>query len=234
VNSFQLSTPVAFIIFNRPDTTARVFEAIRRAEPPQLLIVADGPRVDRPSDVERCAAARAVIERVDWDCEVLTNYAEANMGLADRVSSGLDWVFSLCDRAIVLEDDCLPDPSFFRFCDELLDRYRDDERVMAISGDNFQLGRRRTRYSYYLSRYNHCWGWATWRRGWQHYDHRMQLWPLVRDGGWLWTHGAAECEPRVQHRLWGQRNTHAWQRAGDCSAGAVGVIPLDSPAPHGS
>jgi hypothetical protein len=182
---FQLTTPVVLTIFNRPDVTRRVFEIVRGAEPPQLFVIADGPRGDHRSDVERCAATRAVIQRVDWDCEVLTDYAECNMGLSDRVSSGLDWVFGQCERAMVLEDDCLPDPSFFRFCDELLERYRHDERMMAISGDNFQFGRRRTRHSYYFSRYNHCWGWATWRRAWRYYDHEMRLWPLIRDGGWL-------------------------------------------------
>jgi hypothetical protein len=185
MRDFQLSTPVAFLIFNRPDTTARVFEAIRQAEPPKLLVVADGPRADHPEDVERCAAARAIIERVDWDCEVLKNFAETNMGCKQRVSSGLDWVFETVEEAIVLEDDCLPHPSFFRFCEELLERYRDDERIMAISGDNFQFGRQRTEYSYYFSRYPHCWGWATWRRAWRHYDGKMELWPLIRDGNWL-------------------------------------------------
>lgn len=185
MSDFQLTTPVAFIIFNRPDTTARVFEAIRQAEPPLLLVVADGPRPDHPGDVEKCAAARSVVDQVDWACEVLTNFAETNMGCKHRVSSGLDWVFDTVEEAIVLEDDCLPHPTFFRFCDELLEKYQDDERIMAVSGDNFQFGRRRTEYSYYFSRYNHCWGWATWRRAWRYYDRDMQLWPEIRDAGWL-------------------------------------------------
>jgi len=182
---FQLTTPVAFLIFNRPDTTARVFEAIRQAKPPQLLVVADGPRPDRPDDIEKCKAARAIIEGVDWDCEVLTNYSDVNLGCKNRVSSGLDWVFSLVEEVIILEDDCLPHPSFFRFCQDLLDYYRDDKRIMAISGDNFQLGRNRTEYSYYFSRYSHIWGWATWRRAWQYYDVKMKLWQEIRDGNWL-------------------------------------------------
>jgi hypothetical protein len=185
MSDFRLSTPVAFIIFNRPDTTARVFEAIRQAKPPQLLVIADGPRAEHPEDAEKCAAARAIIEQVDWDCKVLTNFAKTNMGCKRRVSSGLDWVFETVEETIVLEDDCLPHSTFFRFCEELLDRYRDDERIMAISGDNYQFGRQRTRYSYYFSRYPHCWGWATWRRAWRHYDGEMELWPVVRDGGWL-------------------------------------------------
>jgi len=185
MSHWQLKTPVAFLIFNRPDTTARVFAEIARAKPPKLLVVADGPRPDRPGEAEKCAAARAIIEQADWPCEVLTNYSEVNLGCKRRVSSGLDWVFSSVEEVIILEGDCLPHPTFFRFCEELLDKYRDDERVMMISGNNFQFGRKRTEYSYYFSRYTHIWGWATWRRAWQYYDVNMELWPEIRDGGWL-------------------------------------------------
>ncbi|GCA72403.1 hypothetical protein MiYa_03954 [Microcystis aeruginosa NIES-2519] len=185
MTDFQLTTPVALLIFNRPDTTARVFEAIRQAKPPKLLVVADGPRPDRPDDIEKCKAARAIIEGVDWDCEVLKNYSDLNLGCRKRVSSGLDWVFEMVEEAIILEDDCVPDPTFFRFCEELLEYYRHDQRITVISGNNFQLGKKLTDYSYYLSRYNHCWGWATWRRAWQYYDGEMKHWPQVRDGDWL-------------------------------------------------
>ncbi|HBK98975.1 MAG TPA: hemolytic protein HlpA-like protein [Microcoleaceae bacterium UBA10368] len=181
----MIKTPVAFLIFKRPDTTEKVFEAIREAKPPKLLVVADGPRAGSIGEAQKCAATRAIIDRVDWDCEVLTNYADANMGCKKRVSSGLDWVFNTVEEAIILEDDCWPQPTFFRFCEELLDKYRDDERIMVVAGNNFQYGRKRTSDSYYFSRYNHCWGWASWRRAWQHYDNDMRLWPIVRDGGWL-------------------------------------------------
>ncbi|MFM7711944.1 MAG: glycosyltransferase family 2 protein, partial [Microcystis sp.] len=142
-----------------PDTTARVFEAIRQAKPPKLLVVADGPRADRADDIEKCKAARAIIEGVDWDCEVLTNYSDVNLGCKNRVSSGLNWVFDTVEEAIILEDDCVPDPTFFRFCEELLEYYRHDQRIMVISGNNFQFGKKRTGYSYYFSVYTHCWGW---------------------------------------------------------------------------
>lgn len=181
-----METPVVFLIFNRPDTTEKVFAAIRQAQPPKLLVVADGARSDRPGEVEKCEATRAIIERVDWDCEVLTNYSEENLGGMLRISTGLNWVFSQVERAIILEDDCLPHPSFFPFCEELLSRYQDDERVMNISGNNFQFERNLTGYSYYYSRYNHCWGWATWSRAWQHYDIELKLWSQIRDGNWLW------------------------------------------------
>jgi hypothetical protein len=180
-----MKTPVAFIIFNRPDTTARVFEAIRQAKPPLLLVIADGARTAKEGEAEKCAATRAIIDKVDWDCEVRTNYSDVNLGCKRRVSSGIDWIFEQVEEAIILEDDCLPHPSFFDYCDELLDKYRYDTRIMSISGDNFQFGRKRTSDSYYFSQYNHIWGWATWRRAWKHYDVNVQLWNTVRDGGWL-------------------------------------------------
>ncbi|TRT76423.1 MAG: glycosyltransferase family 2 protein [Microcystis aeruginosa Ma_AC_P_19900807_S299] len=182
---FQLTTPVAFLIFNRPDTTARVFEAIRQAKPPKLLVVADGPRADRPDDVEKCKAARAIIDGVDWDCEVLTNYSDVNLGCKNRVSGGLDWVFNTVEEAIILEDDCLPHPTFFRFCEELLQRYQGDTRIMSICGVNFQFGRKTSKYSYYYSIYHDCWGWATWKRAWKNCDVNMNLWEILRDTSFL-------------------------------------------------
>jgi hypothetical protein len=180
-----MRTPVALIIFNRPDTTARVFEAIRLAKPPLLLVIADGARASKPEESKKCADTRAIIDRVDWDCEVRTNYSDVNLGCGKRVSSGLNWVFQEVEEAIILEDDCLPDPSFFQFCEELLEYYRDDRRIMAISGNNFQSGTKYGDDSYYFSRYNHVWGWASWRRAWQHYDFTMSQWPQIRDDGWL-------------------------------------------------
>lgn len=185
MSDWQLQTPVAFIIFNRPDTTERVFAEIANARPPKLLVVADGPRANRSGEAEKCEAARDIIKRVDWDCEVLTNFSETNLGCKNRPASGIDWVFKQVPEAIILEDDCLPHPTFFRFCEELLERYRDDERIGMISGDNFQFGHKRTDASYYFSRYNHTWGWASWRRAWSHYDLEASGWPAFRDGGWL-------------------------------------------------
>ena len=172
----SLSTPVAFIIFNRPHTTERVFEAIRQAKPLKLLVVADGPRIDRPGEVEKCVATRAVIDRVDWECEVLTNYSDVNLGSKRRPSSGIDWVFSQVEEAIILEDDCLPAPSFFQFCQSLLEHYRYDDRIATISGTNYQQEQSRTAYSYYFSKYPHIWGWATWRRAWKDYDVDLKTW----------------------------------------------------------
>jgi hypothetical protein len=138
------------------------------------------------------------VTRVDWDCEVVTEFADHNLGLKVRVSSGLDWVFGLVDRAIVLEDDCRPSSSFFRYCEELLGRYADDERVFSISGDNFQNGRHPERESYYFSRYAHVWGWATWRRVWNEYDLTMSTWPALRDARWL----ARQFDTAAEVRYW--------------------------------
>jgi hypothetical protein len=182
---WKVKTPVAFIIFNRPETTEKVFAEIAKAKPPKLLVIADGPRPDRPDEKEKCTETRAIIDRVDWDCEVLTNYSDVNLGCKMRVSSGLDWVFDTVEEAIILEDDCLPHPTFFRFCEELLEKYRDDERIAMISGDNFQFGKKRTDFSYYFSRYTHIWGWASWRRAWNNYDVNMAAWPEICDEQWL-------------------------------------------------
>lgn len=185
MTDWQLKTPVAFIIFNRPHTTEKVFERIRQAKPPLLLVIADAPRPEQPDDEKKCAATRAIIDRVDWECKVLKNYSKVNLGCARRPATGLDWVFDTVEEAIILEDDCVPHPTFFRFCEELLERYRYDTRIMSISGQNVQFGRKRTEYSYYFSRYNHGWGWASWRRAWQYFDFDMKLWPEVRDGNFL-------------------------------------------------
>lgn len=182
MTEFQLTTPVVFIIFNRVVDTQRIFAEIRKAKPQKLFVIADGPRVDRPSDIERCAITRDIIESVDWDCEVFKNYSEINLGCGKRIASGLDWVFDRVEEAIIIEDDCMPDQSFFPFCQELLERYRDDGRVMSISGNNFQFGHQRTDYSYYFSKYSQTWGWATWGWVWKKYfDLHMSLWPQVRD-----------------------------------------------------
>lgn len=169
-------TPIAYIVFNRPQHTEKTFAVLREQRPSQLFIIADGPRAGHPTDGEGCAAVRRIVANVDWPCEVHRKYADSNLGLKKNVSQGLDWVFSEVERAIVLEDDCVAHPDFFRFCNALLERYVDDERVLAITGNNFQNGRLRGEASYYFSKYNHCWGWASWRRAWKHYQGDLPFW----------------------------------------------------------
>jgi hypothetical protein len=180
-----MKTPVVLLVFNRPSLTRQVFEAIRAARPPQLLVIADGPRSDKPSEAEKCTLVREIVEEVDWPCEVLRNYSDINLGCKKRVSSGIDWAFERVEEAIFLEDDCLPHPTFFPYCEELLEKYRYDPRIAAISGDNFQFDREHIQESYYFSRHNHIWGWASWRRAWQHYDVDMKQWDRVSKSDWL-------------------------------------------------
>ena len=172
-----LRAPVALFVFKRPDLTARVFKQIAQARPATLLVVADGPRTEQEAESEMVRQTRAVVEQVTWPCRVLRNYADQNLGCKRRMASGLDWVFENVDEAIILEDDCFPADSMFRFCDELLERYRDDSRVVAISGSKAHCEEAECEYSYFFSKYFHCWGWASWRRVWKHYDVNMREWP---------------------------------------------------------
>ncbi len=181
----RLETPVAMIVFNRPETTRRVFDAVAAARPARLLLIADGPRPDRAGEAERCAEVRNIVTAVDWPCEVDTNFAERNMGCRRRVISGLDWVFSRTEEAIILEDDCLPDPSFFLFCAEMLERYRDQPQVAYVAGFNPLQDELPLSSSYYFSQVACIWGWATWRRAWQEYDEHMRGWPEVKAAGTL-------------------------------------------------
>lgn len=226
----RLITPVALIIFNRPDLSQIVFNAIRQAQPEQLFVIADGARF--PEEYQKCEQARHIIQQVDWDCIVLTNYADTNLGCRQRVSSGINWVFENVEEAIILEDDCLPHPSFFRYCQQLLEHYRKDERIWCISGDNFQDGQWHGNGSYYFSNYGHCWGWASWRRAWQHYDHDLSNWQTVRDGHYLSSILDSELEIKYWCEIFekldklGQPNSWAYPWAFTCwQNSGLAVVP---------
>lgn len=179
-------SPVLFLVFNRPEQTRTVFDAIRRARPPRLYIAADGPRPGHPTDADRCAEVRDVVAVVDWPCEVRTLFRERNLGCGTAVSGAIDWFFEQEPEGIILEDDCRPHPSFFPFCDELLVRYRHDRKVMSIGGTEYSPPDRRPgAYSYRFSRHSLMWGWATWRRAWALNDHTMVRWPALRETRWL-------------------------------------------------
>ncbi|WP_342550764.1 hypothetical protein MKX57_03180 [Lysinibacillus sp. FSL M8-0216] len=177
-----MKKPVAFIIFNRPDTTAIVFEEIRKYAPDQLFVIADGPRAHKKDEAQLCEKTRAVLQ-VNWDCDVTYIYSEENLGCRKRISSGLDEVFSYVEDAIILEDDCVPHEDFFAYCEDLLDYYKDDEKIMAISGNNFQTDDFEIEESYYFSIFPHCWGWATWRNSWGKMDVEMKSWPNYKVSG---------------------------------------------------
>jgi hypothetical protein len=176
-----LRTAVLLIIFNRPETTSLVFEAIKQVQPPRLYIAADGPRNHVASDRTRCEEARQIISQVDWPCKVRTLFQDTNLNCGVAPSTAITWFFQHEREGIILEDDCLPSPSFFWYCEELLNRYRDDFRVMHIGGNNFLNGWRHDRdYSYYFSRSGHIWGWATWRRAWEKYDFNMSWYSRLK------------------------------------------------------
>lgn len=159
--------PVVLMGYRRPEHTKKVFGAIRAARPPILLLVMDGPRPGESHDSELVDATRKAVEVVDWDCEVFRIYAESNMGLKKRVTTGLNRVFELVDSAIILEDDCLPSASFFPYASELLRRYANDDRVGIISGSQRVGVELAQRESYAFSRDIRIWGWATWSRTWR-------------------------------------------------------------------
>jgi hypothetical protein len=172
-----LQTAVLFLVFNRPDATERVFEVIRQAKSSRLYVAADGPREGRVGEAECVAKVRKIATAVDWPCEVKTLFRDKNLGCKKGVSSAITWFFEQEEQGIIIEDDCLPHLDFFSFCENLLDRYFSDERISVITGDNFQNGTWRGDASYYFSKYNHCWGWATWRRAWKHYQGDIKFWP---------------------------------------------------------
>jgi hypothetical protein len=174
------SPAVLLLVFNRPDHLEDVMAALRIAKPQKLYVAADGPRRNMPGDLEACQRARAVATQIDWRCDVRTLFRDQNLGCRVAVSEAIDWFFEHEDEGIILEDDCVPSQSFFRYCSELLVKYHDDTRIMCVSGDNFLQGHDATMHSYYFSKYMHCWGWATWRRAWRLYDKNMDLWPEYR------------------------------------------------------
>ncbi|TZF86012.1 N-acetyl-alpha-D-glucosaminyl L-malate synthase BshA (plasmid) [Pedobacter sp. BS3] len=166
---YQTRSAVLFIIYKRPDTSARVFEKIREAKPPRLYVAADGPKPDRENESLLCKATRELIQ-VDWPCEVKILYRDSNMGCKYGVSSAVTWFFEHENEGIILEDDCLPGNDFFRFCDLMLERYRHDTRIRHIAGCNLHYGKKWGNATYYFSNNVHVWGWAAWRRVWQQYD----------------------------------------------------------------
>lgn len=174
--------PIALILFNRPKCTQRVFEQIREARPGKLYLIADGPRPHKAGEAEKCAETRGVVEgMIDWDCEVRKNFAKENLGCRMRPATGISWVFEHEEAAVILEDDCLPDPTFFPFCAEMLDRYREREEVMLVCGTNSRQYVPRDHSSYFFSRYSQTWGWATWKRAWSRFDIHLTGWPALRD-----------------------------------------------------
>jgi len=182
INFNLFDTPIALIAFNRPETTKRVLDSIRKVKPKKLFIIADAPRLNHANDLDNCNAVKKLIDsEVDWDCSIYKRYPEENLGCGKGPSSGISWVFEHVDRCIILEDDCLPVQSFFTFCEELLEKYNNDTRVMMISGNHHLFEEIPFEYSYCFSRHTQTWGWATWKRAWDLYDYEMKLWPTIKN-----------------------------------------------------
>ncbi len=200
-----LSTPILIIAYRREDTTQRVLEAVRDARPERLYVACNAPRPGRPEEADQCAVVRRLFDTVDWPCNVYRLFRDEHLCARDSISGAISWFFENEPQGIILEDDCVPVASFFRFAQELLERYADDRRVGMISGDNFQYGLPRGEASYYFSRYCHIWGWATWRDRWASYDASMRLWPAYRD------RVLNSLDGRLERAYWGRifDRTHA-------------------------
>ena len=225
--------PVLLIAYRRPDTTKQVIDAIRVAAPERMFVACDGANLKNPGEAERVAATRALIEReIDWPCKIERRYSETNQGCKMGPSSAITWFFEQVDEGIILEDDTLPHPDFFPFCAELLNRYRDDERIWHISGNNFQDGQLRGDGSYYFSHIAHCWGWASWRRCWKHYDRDLKRWPALKASGLMETIFEDPVERSYWAGIWddllekGQPDTWDYQWCFTVfSEGGLSVVP---------
>ena len=179
-------TPLLLIVWRRPHHLRAVIDAIRPVAPTRLFVACDGANPERPGEAEDVAATRALIEsEIDWPCRIERLYSPENQGCRLGVSRGISWFFEQVEEGIILEDDCVPHPDFFRYCTTLLERYRHDTRVWSICGSNFQRGHRRGSASYYFSIHGDSWGWASWRRAWQHYPNAARQWIEFRDSGKL-------------------------------------------------
>lgn len=196
-----LKPPVLLIAWRRPSSTKIVLEAIKAFGPTRLYVACDGPRHGNQSEAQKVINTRALIsESIDWPCDVKYFYSDINLGCRVGVSSAVSKFFEFEDEGIILEDDCVPHPDFFSYCDELLDRYRNDTRIWWISGTNARLGSVNSESSYFISRYGHCWGWATWRTRWAHYDRDLHS---LRS--FLKTHGFESIFPD-------RRQAHFWKK----------------------
>lgn len=175
----SIKAPVLFIVFNRPATTQIVFEAIKKAKPLILFIAADAPRIGNEEDERNCILVKEIVKQIDWNCETHFRFSETNQGCGQGVFNAISWAFENEDRLIILEDDCVPAQPFFNYCDDLLERYKNDSRIWLISGNQYNEEAVKTPHSYFFSRYGHGWGWATWKRCWNAMDMSIAKFPLI-------------------------------------------------------
>lgn len=182
----KTKTPIVFFVFNRPEPTKKVFEAIKKERPEKLYIVADGPRENKKGEKEKCAEVLKIVENIDWPCEVKRNYSETNMGCGPRVSSGIEWAFGHTNQIIVLEDDCLPNEDFFVFMETMLEKYKNNPEIGSICGFSPQIPElKEYEYSYYFSKFYYMWGWGTWKDRWNDYEYDLKSWKEKDGVNWL-------------------------------------------------
>jgi hypothetical protein len=193
-----MTIPVLFLGFNRPDLAARVLERLRECGVRRLYVALDAPRLDNPDDVELCRSMKSLVDAVDWTDEKVLLERETNLGCGRAVSTAISWLFQHVDRGIILEDDCLPDPSFFSFCAEMLQRYAGDPRIGTVSGTGLIPDGLLQDNSYFFSKYVGIWGWATWRRWWNTYDYDLSS---LSAGEWR-NVVRARSENAVECRYW--------------------------------
>lgn len=196
-----MKTPILFLIFNRPELTRISFASIREYQPEVLYVAADGPRSGRLGEPERCEETRQIVlQQIDWECEVKTRFRDQNVGSGRNVSEAISWYFTQEEFGVIVEDDCVPSPDFYKFCEILLLRYQNDERVMQINGFN-PLASQKTSSDFTFSRYPKIWGWATWKRAWTKFDFNMEQWPELRQQG-MHKKIFSYLEARVHERIW--------------------------------
>jgi hypothetical protein len=182
-------TPILILIFNRPHHLEKVIEKLKLIKPSVIYIAGDGPREANKTDLTNVLETRQKIQLIDWSCEVKTFFQEKNLGCRSAVTIAIDWFFENVEEGIILEDDCIPDPSFFEFANQMLIKYRYDSRLMSIGGQHFAGSKHKIESSYFFSRHVHCWGWATWKRAWQLNDRNMNAWPNLSKSNWLYKLG---------------------------------------------
>lgn len=236
-----MNAPVLLIIYKRAERARRALAKIVAAKPPRIFIAADGPR--SAAEEEACRATRAVVAEFGSASEIITDFAGENLGCGMRVHSAISWAFTQTEELVVLEDDCDPSASFFRYCDEMLAHYRDDERVMHVSGDNFVGRSAAAPYSYYFSKYTHASGWATWRRAWRHFDWAIARWPELKARGIIETWHSDPYEQRYwmaiydrlhegDREVWDlQWNLACWSQSGLVAMPAVNLVVNDGWGP---
>ena len=199
MNNYRVTVPILLLVFNRPDHTKRILERIREVRPHQLFIAADGPRNWIEHETDQCSLVRKISTDIDWDCNVQTLFQENNLGCKHAVSSAINWFFSHVNNGIILEDDCLPEHEFFKYCEDLLEYHHGDDRIMHIAGTNLNWEKYKGNNSYFFSYYSPVWGWATWKRAWEKYDVNMSSYTI--DGKKIINRKFTEIKERIYRKL---------------------------------